>query len=321
MKHSQPSVVLTMAAAAALSCVAIACGPPAATAPDASNTADVPTPQDVASAPDGSSTPDASSAPDVAPGDAGPTDAAPQREYRLTIFGDLAPATIEETRVIHNATAGDPTSSARARSLGDLSHRVYVPVVPPTMGDAGVTDGGSAGAGPFLILDIWNDVTGLNTFFSDPMVQAGGAMIFRTRDPIVWDQADGFTTYHTPAPADATDRFYAVIRGTVRSRTDAQTVNNMAVAGGMEAARMLGDLSHDAYWRLVPPGSPPSNDLLIIDVWTSLSGLMTFYSNPDFQRVFGALFTAPPSVTIWQRPAGDWTEWGPMGRTCVTCPY
>src|SRR5579859_7003438 len=95
--------------------------------------------------------------------------------YLLSIRGTLAPATLEEARGIHNQTAGAPESVAAARSLGDLSHMVYVP--------AGQSAG--AGAGEFLILDIWQSIDGLNNFFANPQVQQGAGMIFASRDPQV----------------------------------------------------------------------------------------------------------------------------------------
>src|SRR5438093_807759 len=109
--------------------------------------------------------------------------------YLLAIRGTLAPATLEAARIIHNETAGAPPNVAAARSLGDLCHNVYVPPDLPT-----------AGAGEFLILDVWNNLEGLNQFFANPHVQEQGGQIFSTRDPVVWTPAQGFFRYHLPAP-------------------------------------------------------------------------------------------------------------------------
>src|SRR6185369_10207093 len=99
--------------------------------------------------------------------------------YLLAIRVTLAPTTLEEARKVHNMTAGNPDGVAAAKSLGDVSHMVYVP-----MDHDGHEKG--KGAGEFLILDLWTSVDGLNTFFSDQHVQEGGAMIFTQRDPVVW---------------------------------------------------------------------------------------------------------------------------------------
>ena len=90
--------------------------------------------------------------------------------YLLTIRGTLSPVTLEEARKIHNQTAGDPAGVAAAKSLGDVSHMVYVP-----MPHAGHTK--TKGAGEFLIMDLWYSMEGLNTFFADKQVQQGGAML------------------------------------------------------------------------------------------------------------------------------------------------
>src|SRR5580765_2764717 len=66
--------------------------------------------------------------------------------YLLAIRGTLAPSTLDAARTIHNATAGAPENVAAARSLGDISHMVYVPA-----------NESPAGAGEFLILDVWNN--------------------------------------------------------------------------------------------------------------------------------------------------------------------
>src|SRR5713226_3287714 len=127
-------------------------------------------------------------------------------QYLLTIRGKLKPATVEASRNIHNATAGNPAGVAAARSLGDLSHMVYVPTGP---------NGGAASE--LLILDVWNNLEGLNQFFSNHDVQEGGNMIFVERDPVVWMPAQGAFTYHLAAPKGKTERFVGVVRGLVHS--------------------------------------------------------------------------------------------------------
>jgi len=47
--------------------------------------------------------------------------------YLLTVRGTTVASTLDEARATHNSTAGAPQSAAGARSLGDLSHMVYVP--------------------------------------------------------------------------------------------------------------------------------------------------------------------------------------------------
>jgi hypothetical protein len=218
--------------------------------------------------------------------------------YLLSIRGTLAASTVEVARSIHNDTAGAPANVAAAQSLGDLSHMVYVP-----------TDRPNTGPGEFLILDIWNNIEGLNQFFANKQVQEQAGRIFSMRDPVVWMPADGFFGYHFPAPYGKNERSVAVVRGLVRSRAEAQTIHNALVAKEVNKARKAGDLSHEAYFRLAPPEAPEALEFFAVDVWTSASGMGQYYENPEFLSGFKDLFAAPPSTSTWVHPAGDWVEW------------
>src|SRR5215211_4710910 len=169
--------------------------------------------------------------------------------YLLTIRGTLAPDTLEAACNVHNMTAGDPQGVAAAKSLGDVSHMVYVPMPHDEHAQ-------SKGAGEFLIMDLWYSIEGLNTFFADKQVQEGGSMIFSERDPVVWAPAEDFTSFHIPAPFGQNDRIIAVVRGTVNSREEAKELHNAAMSTTISKTRQLGMLSHEAYFRLVAPDSP-----------------------------------------------------------------
>lgn len=216
--------------------------------------------------------------------------------YLLSIRGTLSPATIEAARTIHNETAGAPANVAAARSLGDLSHMVYVPI-------------GQAGVGEFLILDIWNNMDGLNQFFANPQVQEQGGRIFKQRDPVVWSPAAGFYSYHFPTPFGRNDRLVGVVRGMVKSQAEAQAILNALVDKMVNKARAKGNLSHDVYFRLTPPGEPESLEFFAVDVWMDGEGMGQHYQDPDFLAGFGKLFVGEPSATVWTHPAGTWVEW------------
>ncbi len=218
--------------------------------------------------------------------------------YLLTIRGKLKPTTLEASRSIHNATAGNPAGVAAARSLGDLSHMVYVPT-------------GNDGHAPaeLLILDVWNSVDGLNKFFSSNDVQEGGSQIFTARDPIVWMPARGAFTNHLPAPHGKNERFVGVVRGPVHSHEQALSVHNEFAAGAINKSRMAGNISHDVYFRLAQPGSPESLEFLAVDVWMDAAGMASTYSNPDYGSIFQKLFAGAPTASTWQEPAGEWVEW------------
>jgi len=217
--------------------------------------------------------------------------------YLLTIRGKLKPATIDEARSVHNATAGNPAGVAAARSLGDLSHMVYVP-----------TGQNGGAASELLILDVWNNLDGLNQFFSAHDVQEGGNLIFTEREPVVWRPAPGAFTYHLSAPKGKDARYVGVVRGPVHSHEQALAAHNEFASSAVNQGRMAGNLSHDVYFRLAQPGSPESLEMLAVDVWMDAAGMAATYSNPSYGEVFGKIFAGMPSATTWQEPAGEWVE-------------
>ena len=218
--------------------------------------------------------------------------------YLLSIRGTLASPTLEASRSLHNETAGAPASVAAAKSLGDLSHMVYTPLDP---------SGSEAGA--FLILDVWNNMDGLNQFFANPHVQEQAGQIFAQRDPVVWMPGDGFVSYHIPVPFGKNDRYIGIVRGMLPSLEAGQKVHNALAEKFVNKARSRGNVSHEAYVRLTPPGSPASAEFFAVDVWMDAAGMGEHYSDPDFMAGFGELFTARPDASVWTHPAGTWIEW------------
>jgi quinol monooxygenase YgiN len=218
--------------------------------------------------------------------------------YLLSIRGTLAPASLEAARAIHNQTAGHPQSIAAAQSLGDLSHMVYVP-----------TEQQGDDAGEFLILDIWNSMDGLNSFFANPHVQEQAGQIFSSRAPFVWAPASGFSTCHFPVPYGRNNRYIGVVYGPVSSRAAAQEQHNTIIAGQLSAARRRGMISHEAFFQLTPLHAPESLEFFAIDVWSSETGMQEHYDDPSFLQAFAGFFTAAPSATTWQHPTGEWAEW------------
>lgn len=222
--------------------------------------------------------------------------------YLLTIRGTLSPPTLEAARKVHNQTAGDPAGVAAAKSLGDVSHMVYVPME---------HDGHDKpkGAGEFLIMDLWYSMEGLNTFFADEHVQQGGNMIFSQRDPVVWAPAEGFISFHIPAPFGSNDRIIAVVRGTVNSVAEAKQLHNTAMTKTISKARKFGMLSHQPYFRMAAPGSPEALEYFSVDVWMTGEGMGDYYGDEEFLESFNHFFTAEAADSVWVHPKGDWTEW------------
>jgi hypothetical protein len=218
--------------------------------------------------------------------------------FLLAIRGTLASPTLEAARKLHNSTAGHPENVAAARSLGDVSHMVHVPMEKP-----------KKGAGEFLILDIWNSTDGINQFFANPTVQEQAGQIFTERDPVVWAAADGFVSYHLPAPFGMNDRFVTTARATVKSVDEARKLHNSSTVKTLGKARKAGNLSHEAYFRMAAPGSPEAKEFFAVDVWMSADNMMEFYDDPEFLAGFDHMFTADAVTGVWQHPAGAWTEW------------
>ena len=217
--------------------------------------------------------------------------------YLLSIRGKLKPATLEAARALHNSTAGAPANVAAARSLGDVSHMVYVPA-----------DHNGA-AGEFLILDVWNSLDGLNQFFANRQVQEQAGQIFTERDPVVWMPAKTFLSYHLPAPHGRNDRLVGVVRGSVHSHEQAQAIHNEFAASSVNKARIAGNLSHDAYFRMAAPGSPEGLEFFAVDAWMDADGMNKHYGDPAMGSAFQNLFAGAPSGTTWRHPAGEWVEW------------
>ena len=218
--------------------------------------------------------------------------------YLLSIHGDLKPATIEAARTIHNQTAGAPPNVAAARALGDLSHMVHIPI-----------DHNGSQSGEFLILDLWNSLEGLNTFFQDPHVQEGGGMIFNQRDPVVWAPADGLLSYYFPVPTGRNQRYTGVVRGRVASHDQAASAHNALVGKLVNQARAAGNISHQAYFRLAAPGTPEALEFFAVDTWFDAEGMAKHYDDPAMMQGLMAMFTEEPTATVWKHPGGEWVEW------------
>jgi quinol monooxygenase YgiN len=216
--------------------------------------------------------------------------------YLLSIQGMLASPGLEDSRTLHNGTAGAPDNVAAAKSLGDLSHMVYVPLD---------TNGSESGA--FLILDVWNSLDGLNQFFANPQVQEQAGQIFSQRDPVVWQPAEGFFSYQLPSPMGKNERYVGVVRGKLHSEEEGRRVHNALAGKFVNKARSRGNLSHHAYLRMSPPGTPV--EFFAVDVWMDAAGMAQHYGDPDFTSAFGELFAEMPSASVWTHPAGTWIEW------------
>jgi hypothetical protein len=220
------------------------------------------------------------------------------RIHLLSIRGKVVPSTVEAVRQVHNQTAGNPAGVAAARSLGDLSHAVFVPA------------GGASGAATeLLILDQWNSLAGLGGFFANPQVQQGGGMMFSSRDPVVWEPVEGLPRAFMPPPGGNTKRYVGIVRGPVRSREQAREVLSSTFVKSVNQARKLGLLSREYFYRVSEPGAGPSLELLGLDLWYSAEGMKEQYEKYEDMAALGAMFAGRPDTSVWEQPAGEWVEW------------
>jgi len=208
----------------------------------------------------------------------------------LTVRGALASAcaALEAARTLHNATAGSPQGIEMARSLGDLSHVVYVP---------------RTATAELLFLDVWCDADGIAKLFANPAVQKSGGELFASRDAAIWMPARAAFGYHLPGEG----RYLGMIRGPIASPEKAIELFAAADARALRAARLRGIVSHELFIRVGAPGDAP--ELLGLDVWSSEAGMMEHYADQTHLQAIAPAFSGRPDATTWERAPGAWSEW------------
>ena len=224
------------------------------------------------------------------PADAGAT------TYLLTVRGKTVPATLDATRSIHNATAGAPQSAAGARSLGDLSHNVYAPSSKELDGQ-------------LLFIDLWNSVSGLNTFFSNPHVQEAAGQLFESRDGIVWSRLEGFGAYQLALPKGRSIGAVGLIQVPVTSIEDAAAAFTAYAGTTINTSRSYGMVSHSTWQRVPNPGEAPTTELIGVDFWMDADRMNEYYELSLGFEHFGPVFAGAPNTSVWRSAPGDWVEW------------
>ena len=114
-------------------------------------------------------------------GDASYATATTRPAYLIRTRGRLKDVPLEEARLTHNATAGDPNSVAAAKALSDIAHIAHI---------------GTADQRELLFFDIWGDLsatTGAARFFGDERTQQGAMKIFDGAPNVgVFDSTDWY---------------------------------------------------------------------------------------------------------------------------------
>ena len=220
-------------------------------------------------------------------------------QFLFTVFGPLAAATLDGGRTAHNMVAGSDQGVAAARSFGDLSHAVYVPIDAP-----------KSGAGNLFIVDYWNSPQGLGMFFADPQVVQGGTMVFRDKEAVIWQSSPGLPRVILPAPYGKNDRVAGIVRGPVASREAAEKIVTESVRKRLNIARSRGLLSREWFFKMPMPGEKPAAiEAIGLDVWFDGDGMAKTYAEPAELEGMKDLFTAQPMTATFKKPTGQWVEW------------
>jgi hypothetical protein len=229
-------------------------------------------------------------APSTFPADAG------AETYLLTVRGKFAADSLATALQVHNATAGAPQSVAGARSLGDLSHNVFVPY-------------GEHAPRELLFIDFWNSLTGLGQFFANPQVQASAAELFTERDGAAWSQAPGYGHFHLMVPAGKGVAGLGLMRVRVTSVQDASLAFRAYTAATLSKSRLYGIVAGTTWIKVPNPGEQPEPELISIDLWTEPDQMAAYYKLELGFDTIGPVFAGPPQTSAWQAAPGEWAEW------------
>ncbi len=216
--------------------------------------------------------------------------------FLLTVRGTIAAPSLPEAREIHNATAGAAEGVAAARSLGDLSHNVYV-------------GHGAAQPGELLFIDYWNSLSGLGQFFSNPQVQAGAGMLFRSRENPVWEQTEDFGNYHLATPSGRGPAGVGIITVEVTSLDKAASAFRTYADATINQARMHGMVSHSLWTRVAGPGAESAPEIIGVDMWLDADEMARYYDMSLGFEHLGPIFAGTPDTSVWQSAPDSWVEW------------
>jgi len=115
------------------------------------------------------------------------------------------------------------------------------------------------------------------------------------------------------ASEDPAPSYTVHVRGTLAQSVDSsRTYHDGAAAGVEDKARSLGDFAHHVLLGTSYAGTP-ADEFLAIDQWRGeLADVEGFYADPQFRAATSGLYSAPPSLRVYQRRE-DWHGWGEAG--------
>ncbi|MEO8262040.1 MAG: hypothetical protein ABI566_05660 [Pseudolysinimonas sp.] len=214
--------------------------------------------------------------------------------FLLTVLGTPTAGSGAASRDLHNSTAGSPGGVAAAKSLGDLSHNVFLPATPD---DARL-----------LFVDNWNDPAGLGTFFADPQVLEGAAALWTDRDAVLWTPGVGFGSYQLPVPSGRSVGAIGLMRAPVTSLDAAAPAFRADAAAKITAERAAGLIAHQVWVPAPMPGTESATEVLGVDYWLDVDAMNAWYETAEYPDL-APLFTGAPVTSTWVSAGSDWIEW------------
>ncbi len=110
----------------------------------------------------------------------------------------------------------------------------------------------------------------------------------------------------TPPPGAGAATFLLTVRGKAKAATteEARTLHNSTAGNpaGVEAARSLGDLSHQVFTGY-------GDAHIGVDLWMDAEKMNGYYDLGLGFDALGPVFAGQPDTSVWRSAPGDWTEW------------
>ncbi len=214
-------------------------------------------------------------------------------EYAALVRGTLFTSDFAAAQARHDMLAAG--GEAQAKAAGDFGH------------DVGLGSGllGSTSSTSFFAVDRWNNADAMNGFYANPDFAAGFAELFDGQPTIeTFERQQEWHSWGDLDAGEGGERWIVVVRGTLAAATveERKAGHDMAAAGGEAMVRAAGDVAHVAY-----TGLQDDREFLAFDVWTNSDAIEAVYTDPNFQAAFSMLFSAPPTLQIYE--ISDWHQW------------
>jgi hypothetical protein len=183
---------------------------------------------------------------------------------------------------------------ADAKAAGDNGHDALL----------GTTDLGTT-LSQFVGLDTWSSDTNMDAVYSDPHVQSFGASFYASPPEFKTFYASTFYQWgNTDSGDQSTPHYFVAIRGRFANAPDAvKGVHDPILQGAEPQYQKAGGVAHIVYY-----GRQDPKDALMIDIWTSRTNIVAFYSDAQFKSALSSLFDATgPNFGVYGTT--DWVTW------------